>query len=230
MRSATSRREQNLQDIAFGEGSDKGLRNDVLEKRGKSQDRRLFDIGFDDARVMLAASTFIPAPGCQRLTATRPMISAVGARAIKSITIRGDHDSCADHRPCRRNLWQPGAGMKWDAASINSGIVEPYVKQTAVRDLPRFSKTSFRKPCRSLPEAISCSSVLSVTCGFALIWAWRARQAAHGCHDVAAKYDFCVVRIVMWAAPLGLRRDRLHRRKIGLGSLASSESWSAGFT
>src|ERR671936_672146 len=29
------------------------------------------------------------------------------------------------------NIWQPGAGMNVDPASINASLVEPYVKQTA---------------------------------------------------------------------------------------------------
>jgi aerobic C4-dicarboxylate transport protein len=44
------------------------------------------------------------------------------------------------------NLWQPGAGMNVDVASINASIVEPYVKQTGAVGSCHSCSTSSRKP------------------------------------------------------------------------------------
>jgi aerobic C4-dicarboxylate transport protein len=68
------------------------------------------------------------------------------------------------------NLWQPGAGMNVDAASINSSIVEPYVKQTAV--------LGFVLLRRQYPAG----SVSLRDVRLRIDLAWRARHAAHGCH------------------------------------------------
>jgi aerobic C4-dicarboxylate transport protein len=131
------------------------------------------------------------------------------------------------------NLWQPGAGMNVDAASINSSIVEPYVKQTAVLGFVPFLLNIIPQ---TFVGAFSEGNILqvlflSVTCGFALIWLGERAKPLTDVIDVGAKMIFGVVRIVMWAAPLGAfgaiaftvansASDRWPR----------SESWWAGFT
>jgi len=130
------------------------------------------------------------------------------------------------------NLWQPGAGMNVDAASINSGIVEPYVKQTAVLGFAPFLKNIIPQ---TFVGAFSDGNILqvlflSVTCGFALIWLGERAKPLTDVIDVAAKMIFGVVRIVMWAAPLGaFGAIAFTVAKFGLGSLASLGKLVGGF-
>ena len=103
------------------------------------------------------------------------------------------------------NLWQPGAGMNVDAASINASIVEPYVKQTAVLGFVPFLLNIIPN---TFVGAFSEGNILqvlflSVMCGFALIWLGERAKPLTDVIDVGAKMVFGIVRIVMWAAPLG---------------------------
>jgi aerobic C4-dicarboxylate transport protein len=127
------------------------------------------------------------------------------------------------------NLWQPGAGMNVDAASINSSIVEPYVKQTAVLGFVPFLLNIIPQ---TFVGAFSEGNILqvlflSVTCGFALIWLGERAKPLTDVIDVGAKMVFGVVRIVMWAAPLGAIAFTV--AKFGLGSLASLGKLVGGF-
>ena len=130
------------------------------------------------------------------------------------------------------NLWQPGAGMNVDAASINSGIVEPYVKQTAVLGFVPFLLNIIPQ---TFVGAFSEGNILqvlflSVTCGFALIWLGERAKPLTDVIDVGAKMVFGVVRIVMWAAPLGaFGAIAFTVAKFGLGSLASLGKLVGGF-
>jgi len=130
------------------------------------------------------------------------------------------------------NLWQPGAGMNVDAASINSGIVEPYVKQTAVLGFVPFLLNIIPQ---TFVGAFSEGNILqvlflSVTCGFALIWLGERAKPLTDVIDVVAKTIFGVVRIVMWAAPLGaFGAIAFTVAKFGLGSLASLGKLVGGF-
>jgi len=130
------------------------------------------------------------------------------------------------------NLWQPGAGMNVDAASINSSIVEPYVKQTAVLGFVPFLLNIIPQ---TFVGAFSEGNILqvlflSVTCGFALIWLGERAKPLTDVIDVGAKMIFGVVRIVMWAAPLGaFGAIAFTVAKFGLGSLASLGKLVGGF-
>jgi aerobic C4-dicarboxylate transport protein len=130
------------------------------------------------------------------------------------------------------NLWQPGARMNVDAASINSSIVEPYVKQTAVLGFVPFLLNIIPQ---TFVGAFSEGNILqvlflSVTCGFALIWLGERAKPLTDVIDVGAKMVFGVVRIVMWAAPLGaFGAIAFTVAKFGLGSLASLGKLVGGF-
>jgi aerobic C4-dicarboxylate transport protein len=130
------------------------------------------------------------------------------------------------------NLWQPGAGMNVDAASINSSIVEPYVKQTAVLGFVPFLLNIIPN---TFVGAFSEGNILqvlflSVTCGFALIWLRERAKPFTDVIDVVAKMVFGVVRIVMWTAPLGaFGAIAFTVAKFGLGSLASLGKLVGGF-
>jgi len=130
------------------------------------------------------------------------------------------------------NLWQPGAGMNVDAASINASIVEPYVKQTAVLGFVPFLLNIIPN---TFVGAFSEGNILqvlflSVICGFALIWLGERAKPFTDVVDVGAKMVFGVVRIVMWAAPLGaFGAIAFTVGKFGLGSLASLGKLVGGF-
>jgi aerobic C4-dicarboxylate transport protein len=69
-----------------------------------------------------------------------------------------------------------------------------------------------------------------VTCGFALIWLGERAKPLTDVIDVVAKMVFGVVRIVMWAAPLGaFGAIAFTVAKFGLGSLASLGKLVGGF-
>lgn len=130
------------------------------------------------------------------------------------------------------NLWQPGAGMNVDAASINAGIVEPYVKQTAVLGFVPFLLNIIPNTFVGAFAEGNILQVLflSVVCGFALIWLGERAKPLTDVIDVGAKMVFGVVRIVMWAAPLGaFGAIAFTIGKFGLGSLASLGKLVGGF-
>jgi aerobic C4-dicarboxylate transport protein len=130
------------------------------------------------------------------------------------------------------NLWQPGAGMNVDAAAINAGIVEPYVKQTAVLGFVPFLLNIIPNTFVGAFAEGNILQVLflSVVCGFALIWLGERAKPLTDVIDVGAKMVFGVVRIVMWAAPLGaFGAIAFTVGKFGLGSLASLGKLVGGF-
>jgi aerobic C4-dicarboxylate transport protein len=130
------------------------------------------------------------------------------------------------------NLWQPGAGTNVDAASINAGIVEPYVKQTAVLGFVPFLLNIIPNTFVGAFAEGNILQVLflSVVCGFALIWLGERAKPLTDVIDVGAKMVFGVVRIVMWAAPLGaFGAIAFTIGKFGLGSLASLGKLVGGF-
>ncbi len=130
------------------------------------------------------------------------------------------------------NLWQPGAGMNIDPASINASVVEPYVKQTAVIGFVPFMLNIIPQ---TFVGAFSEGNILqvlflSVMCGFALIWLGDRAKALTDVIDVAAKMVFGLVKIVMWAAPLGaFGAIAFTIGKFGIGSLASLGKLVGGF-
>jgi len=130
------------------------------------------------------------------------------------------------------NIWQPGAGMNIDPATINASIVEPYVKQTAAVGLVPFLLNIIPQ---TFVGAFAEGNVLqvlfiSVMCGFALIWLGERARPVTEVIDVGGKMIFGIVRIVMWAAPLGaFGAIAFTVGKFGLGSLSSLGQLLGGF-
>ena len=130
------------------------------------------------------------------------------------------------------NLWQPGAGMNIDPASINASVVEPYVKQTAVVGFVPFLMNMIPQ---TFVGAFAEGNILqvvfiSVMCGFALIWLGERAKPVTDVIDVGGKMIFGMVRMVMWAAPLGaFGAIAFTIGKFGLGSLASLGRLLGGF-
>lgn len=130
------------------------------------------------------------------------------------------------------NLWQPGAGMNVDVASINASIVEPYVKQTAaVGFVPFLLNIIPQTFVGAFAEGnILQVLLLSVMSGFALIWLGERAKPVTDVIDVGGKMIFGMVQMVMWAAPLGaFGAIAFTIGKFGLNSLASLGKLLGGF-
>jgi aerobic C4-dicarboxylate transport protein len=130
------------------------------------------------------------------------------------------------------NLWQPGAGMNIDPASINASVVEPYVKQTAAVGFVPFLMNIIPQTFVGAFAEGNILQVLfiSVMCGFALIWLGERAKPLTDVIDVGGKMIFGMVRMVMWAAPLGaFGAIAFTIGKFGLGSLASLGKLLGGF-
>ncbi|UFZ07044.1 C4-dicarboxylate transporter DctA [Bradyrhizobium ontarionense] len=121
------------------------------------------------------------------------------------------------------NLFQPGAGMNIDPATINSATIEPYVKQTAAVGFVPFLLNIIPQTFVGAFAEGNILQVLfiSVMCGFALIWLGDRAKPVTDVIEVAGQMIFGVVKIVMWAAPLGaFGAIAFTVGKFGLGSLA----------
>jgi aerobic C4-dicarboxylate transport protein len=130
------------------------------------------------------------------------------------------------------NLLQPGAGMNVDLSTINTSLVEPYVKQTPAVGFVPFAMNIIPQ---TFIGAFSEGNILqvlflSVLCGFALIWLGDRARPMTEVLDVAGRMVFGVVRIVMWAAPLGaFGAIAFTVGKFGIGSLSSLGKLVGGF-
>ncbi|MGJ5142272.1 C4-dicarboxylate transporter DctA [Bradyrhizobium oligotrophicum] len=121
------------------------------------------------------------------------------------------------------NLFQPGVGMNVDPATINSATIEPYVKQTAAVGFVPFLLNIIPQTFVGAFAEGNILQVLfiSVMCGFALIWLGDRAKPVTDVIDVAGQMIFGVVKIVMWAAPLGaFGAIAFTVGKFGIGSLA----------
>ena len=121
------------------------------------------------------------------------------------------------------NLFQPGVGMNIDPATINAATIEPYVKQTAAVGLVPFLLNIIQQTFVGAFAEGNILQVLfiSVMCGFALIWLGERAKPVTDVIEVGGQMIFGVVRIVMWAAPLGaFGAIAFTVGKFGLGSLA----------
>ena len=130
------------------------------------------------------------------------------------------------------NLWQPGAGMNVDVASINASVVEPYVKQTAAVGFVPFLLNIIPQTFVGAFAEGNILQVLflSVMCGFALIWLGERAKPLTEVIDVGGKMIFGIVQMVMWAAPIGaFGAIAFTIGKFGLGSLASLGKLLGGF-
>lgn len=130
------------------------------------------------------------------------------------------------------NVWQPGAGMNIDPATINASVIEPYVKQTSAVGLVPFLMNIIPN---TFVGAFSEGHILqvlflSVMCGFSLIWLGERAKPMTDVIDVGAKMVFGLVKIVMWAAPLGaFGAIAFTVGKFGVGSLSSLGKLIGGF-
>jgi aerobic C4-dicarboxylate transport protein len=130
------------------------------------------------------------------------------------------------------NLWQPGAGMNADLTKINTGLIEPYIKQTqAVGFVPFLLGIIPSTFIGAFAEGnILQVLFISVLCGFALMWLGPAGEPLAELIGVATKMIFGVVGIVMHAAPLGaFGAIAFTLGKFGPGSLASLGKLLGGF-
>ena len=130
------------------------------------------------------------------------------------------------------NLWQPGAGMNVDLSTINASVIDPYIKQTAAVGFVPFLMNIIPQTFVSAFAEGNILQVLflSVLCGFALIWIGDRAKPMTDVIDVGAKMVFGIVRIVMWAAPLGaFGAIAFTVGKFGIGSLASLGKLVGGF-
>jgi len=122
--------------------------------------------------------------------------------------------------------------MNIDPASINASVVEPYVKQTAAVGFVPFLMNIIPQTFVGAFAEGNILQVLfiSVMCGFALIWLGERAKALTDVIDVGGKMIFGMVRMVMWAAPLGaFGAIAFTIGKFGLGSLASLGKLLGGF-
>jgi aerobic C4-dicarboxylate transport protein len=130
------------------------------------------------------------------------------------------------------NIWQPGAGMNIDPSTINASVVEPYVKLTgAVGFVPFMLNIIPQTFVGAFAEGnILQVLFISVMCGFSLIWLGERAKPVTDVIDVGGKMIFGIVRIVMWAAPLGaFGAIAFTVGKFGIGSLASLGRLLGGF-
>jgi aerobic C4-dicarboxylate transport protein len=130
------------------------------------------------------------------------------------------------------NVLQPGAGMNVDLSTVNTSLIDPYVKQTgAVGVVPFLMNIIPQTFVGAFAEGnILQVLLLSVLCGFALIWLGDRARPMTDVLDVGAKMVFGVVRIVMWAAPLGaFGAIAFTVGKFGIGSLSSLGKLVGGF-
>ncbi|MEN3286467.1 MAG: aerobic C4-dicarboxylate transport protein [Bradyrhizobium sp.] len=130
------------------------------------------------------------------------------------------------------NIWQPGAGMNIDPATLNASLVEPYVKQTAAVGLVPFLMNIIPQTFVGAFAEGNILQVLfvAVLCGFALIWLGERAKPVTDVIDVGGKMIFGVVNIVMWAAPLGaFGAIAFTVGKFGIASLSSLGQLIGGF-
>jgi aerobic C4-dicarboxylate transport protein len=130
------------------------------------------------------------------------------------------------------NLWQPGAGMNADLTEIDTGLAEPYIKQTqAVGFIPFLLGIIPSTFIGAFAEGnILQVLFISVLCGFALMWLGPAGEPLVEVIGVATRMIFGVVAIVMRAAPLGaFGAIAFTLGKFGPESLASLGKLLGGF-
>jgi aerobic C4-dicarboxylate transport protein len=130
------------------------------------------------------------------------------------------------------NFWQPGAGMNVDLTKINTGLVEPYIKQTQAVGIVPFLLGIIPNTFIGAFAEGNILQVLfvSILCGFALMWLGAAGEPLVEVIGVATRMIFGVVAIIMRAAPLGaFGAIAFTLGKFGPGSLASLGKLLGGF-
>jgi len=130
------------------------------------------------------------------------------------------------------NVIRPGVGMNVDLSTVNTGVIDPYVKQTGAVGFIPFLMNIIPG---TFVGAFSDGNILQVLfiailCGFALIWLGETARPLVNIIDIASKMIFRIVDFVMWAAPLGaFGAIAFTVGKFGLGSLASLGQLLLGF-
>jgi aerobic C4-dicarboxylate transport protein len=122
------------------------------------------------------------------------------------------------------NVLRPGVGMNVDLSTVNSHLIDPYVKQTSEIGFVPFLLNIIPSTFVGAFAEGNILQVLfiSVACGFALIWLGETGKPMVDLIDVAAKMIFRVVDMIMWAAPLGaFGAIAFTVGKFGIASLAS---------
>ncbi|MDF2115649.1 C4-dicarboxylate transporter DctA [Roseiarcaceae bacterium H3SJ34-1] len=103
------------------------------------------------------------------------------------------------------NLLKPGVGMNVDLTKIDTSTVDHYITQTQHTNIVGFLLNVIPN---SFAGAFVEGQVLqvlyvAVLCGFALAWMGQRAQPVLDLIDAASQMFFGIVRIIMWAAPLG---------------------------
>jgi aerobic C4-dicarboxylate transport protein len=130
------------------------------------------------------------------------------------------------------NILRPGVGMNVDVSKLNSGVVEPYVRQTHEVGLVPFLVNIIPN---TFVGAFSEGNILqvlfiAVLSGFALVWIGEKAKPLVDVIDIDAKMVFGIVNMVMWTAPIGaFGAIAFTVENFGIGSLASLGKLLAGF-
>src|SRR4029077_8548186 len=96
------------------------------------------------------------------------------------------------------NVLRPGVGMNVDLSTVNSHLIDPYVKQTAEIGFVPFVLNIIPSTFVGAFAEGNILQVLfiSVACGFALIWLGDTGKPMVDLIDVAAKMIFRVVDMI----------------------------------
>jgi len=130
------------------------------------------------------------------------------------------------------NVIRPGAGMNVDLSTVNTAVIDPYVKQTQAVGFVAFLTNIIPS---TFVGAFAEGNILQVLfiailCGFALISLGEVARPLVEMIEIAGRMIFRVVDFVMWAAPLGaFGAIAFTVGKFGLGSLASLGKLLVGF-
>jgi aerobic C4-dicarboxylate transport protein len=122
------------------------------------------------------------------------------------------------------NLFRPGVGMNVDLSHVDASSVAAYIEQTHHRTTSQFLLAIIPN---TFIGAFSEGNVLqvlyvSVLCGFALSALGSAGKPLTDLIDIASRMFFCIVAIIMWAAPIGVfGAIAFTVGKFGTGSLVS---------
>jgi aerobic C4-dicarboxylate transport protein len=130
------------------------------------------------------------------------------------------------------NIIKPGAGMNVDLSTVNTSVIDPYVKLTPeVGFIPFLMNIIPSTFVGAFAEGnILQVLFISILCGFALIWLGETGRPLVNLIDLAGKMIFRVVDFIMWAAPIGaFGAIAFTVGKFGLGSLTSLGKLLLGF-
>lgn len=122
------------------------------------------------------------------------------------------------------NLWQPGAGMNINAASLDAGSVKMYVEQTKSHGVADFLLDTIPS---AMVGAFAEGNVLqvlliSVIMGSTLVAIGPRARPVIDLLEIGSDMLFRAVALVMWAAPLGaLGAIAFTVGRYGAGALAS---------